>query len=104
MISKETRDYIIKLNNNIYHDGIFQDYVIQSGGIDKLKKKNLDVIISEVKDKSLTISHPLFMDYYRMVSTNESGRIIKIWTWVAGLASLVSLGVSIFSLYRSITP
>lgn len=94
----EIDDYICKVKNGGYTQSGFDSYVIQGGGIDKLKKKDLDKMIHELPD--VTISNDSFMDIYKMVSANESGRIIKIWTWVAGIASIVSLGVSIISLFK----
>ena len=57
------------------------------------QKKDLDETIHEQPDKTIPSS---FMDNY-LVSTNESGRLKKIWTWIAGIAFLVSSGISIIS-------
>lgn len=91
-------DYITTIKTSGYTQSTFDRYVVECGGFDKLKKKELDKMIHELPD--VTICNDSFMDIYKMVSANESGRIIKIWTWIAGVASIVSLSVSIVSLFK----
>jgi hypothetical protein len=53
----ETNDYI-STAKNVYTQCDFNSYIIKCGGIDKLKKKNLDKIIHELPD--VTISNDSF--------------------------------------------
>lgn len=91
-------EYISTIKNHGYTQKAFDNYVIQCGGIDKLKKNDLDKMIHELPE--VTVSNDSFMDIYKMVSDNESNRIIKIWTWIAGITSIVSLVISIISLFK----
>ena len=68
--------------------GDFKEYIMKFGGIDKLKKKDINQIMNEKPREVL--HNQYFMDIYRMVFANKSGRIIIIWTWIAGLTSLAS--------------
>ena len=98
MITNKTRDFINAVIDSGYTQVLFNTYVTQCGGIDKLKKEDLDAMINKIPAE--TIHSDSFMDIYKLVSANESGKIIKIWTWIAGIASVVSLGVSIISLCK----
>jgi len=101
MITVQTRNYISAVNNKGYTRSTFNNYVEQCDGIDKLKKKDLDEIIRQLPS-DYTINDVVFMDIYRLVSANETGRIINRWTWIAGSASVLSLVVSVISLCISI--
>lgn len=72
----------------------FDKYVKSCGGIYKLRKRNLDMLI---KAHAWLIHDDSFMDIYRMVSDKESAVIMQIWTWVVGFASIISLIISILS-------
>lgn len=97
MITEETKKYLSLMEDNQFTQTRFSNYVKDRGGINKLRTEDLDEII-RVRPSDEALSNPWFMDYYRMASSNESGRIIKIWTWIAGIASVVSAGTSIISL------
>ena len=97
MITEETKGFLSTVKNNGYSLSLFEHYVIICGGIDKLKKKDLDEIFREIP--TITIRSD-FMDIYKLVSANESGRKMNRWTWIAVSISLVSLCVSIFSLLK----
>jgi hypothetical protein len=97
MITEKNKKYLSLMENNIYSPTRLANYIKDCGGIKKLRTEDLDEII-RVRPSDETISDPRFMDYYKIVSTNESGRIMKIWTWIAGIAAVVSAGTSVISL------
>lgn len=97
MISEETRDFIDKAKI-IYDPVLFENYIIQSGGVDKLKKEDLDQMILEVPN--FTIQNPFIRAIYKMVSENESGHKMNRWNLLAISIALLSLVVSIITLYR----
>ena len=80
------------LNTKSWTSSEFEDYVKSCGGIYKLKKKNLDKLMEA---QTWLIREDSFMDIYRMVSDNESSKVIRVWTWIAGFASITSLIISI---------
>jgi len=95
-----TRINIYISNANVYTQSVFVEYVQECGGIDKLKKKNLDKIIHKFPEA--TISNGSFMDIYKLACDNESGQVITAWTWIVGITSIISLIVSIIGLAISI--
>jgi hypothetical protein len=69
-------EYIFDMKNHGYTQTKFNDFVIKSGGFDKLKKKDLDTMINELSGETICVDS--FMDIYKLVSENEYGFRIKV--------------------------
>ncbi len=68
----------------------------RKGGYNKIKKKELDKLTKEFPQE--TIDNPTFISIYKMVSDNKTGAVMMIWTWVVGIATIVS---TVFSIVNS---
>lgn len=85
-------EFINKMKTNDWTMDDFDKYVKSCGGLTKLKKRDLDIILNQ---NGYLLRQDFFMDIYKIVSDNESGKAIRIWTWIAGIATVISLFVAI---------
>ncbi|WP_238906647.1 hypothetical protein [Clostridium sp. YIM B02506] len=75
----------------------FTDYINECGGVGKLKKTDLDKILK--KHDYILISNEFFFSIYKMVSENDYGKTIKVWTWIVGISTIASTIYTIISFY-----
>ena len=97
---KETNSFIVKTKTWQFTLTGFNDYVNKCGGINKLKSKDLYKIM--VSQNNTIAFDEGFMAIYNLVLKNESEKTIKIWTWIAGSATVINLLVSILLFFNQL--
>jgi hypothetical protein len=95
----ETMDLKKLLNSNQFTLFDFYSYIENCGGVEKLKKQDLEKILKRFGYG--LICQEFFFSIYKMVSDNDSGKVINRWTWVVGIATLIS---TIFTILSYVKP
>lgn len=96
---KETDELIERMKKEVFAESFIADYAKKCGGIKNIKKKNLDKILPTNDYQLLKCDY--FMGIYKLVSENETGKLMKKWTIIAGSASVASVIIAIISLIVS---
>lgn len=96
---KETDELIERMKKEVFAESFIADYTKKCGGIKNIKKKNLDKILPTNDYQLLKCDY--FMGIYKLVSENETGKLMKKWTIIAGSASVASVIIAIISLIVS---
>lgn len=65
----------------------FMEYIKSNGGIEKLKRREFEKIMYAIPDVLVSKS---YLSIYKMITDNESARLIKWWTWIAGIAAVAN--------------
>lgn len=72
---------------------------IHTQGIDKISTKDMNRLVERYGRGVMSITS--FTDYYSIISSNESGRIMKNWTIAIGVMTIVVMIATLIMLARS---